>query len=218
MKSLVVAAAMTAVADGTKAKSKLRMVIHSDLKIIDPIWTTAYVSRNYGYTVYDTLFAMGEDTKIHPQMVEKYSAGGPNNLAYTFILLVGLMFHDGAPVTSADVIQSIKRWGGMDSLGQMLMNFTKEMKAVDDKTFQLILNEPFGLVLVALGKPSSNVPFNMPKRVADTPRDTQISEYVGSGPFPSTPPTGSSETRRFSAKTPPIARAPASLGCRRQGG
>lgn len=37
MKSLVVAAAMTAVADGTKAKSKLHMVIHSDLKIIDPI-------------------------------------------------------------------------------------------------------------------------------------------------------------------------------------
>ena len=47
-------------------------------------------------------------------------------MTYTFILLVGLMFHDGAPVTSADVIQSIKRWGGMDSLGQMLMNFTKE--------------------------------------------------------------------------------------------
>ena len=86
-------------------------------------------------------------------MVEKYSSSGPNNLTYTFILLVGLMFHDGAPVTSADVIQSIKRWGGMASLGQMLMNFTKEMKAVDDKTFQLILNEPFSLVLVALGMP-----------------------------------------------------------------
>ena len=71
----------------------------------------------------------------------------------------------------------------MDSLGQMLMNFTKEMKAVDDKTFQLILNEPFGLVPVALAKPSSNVPFNMPKCVADTPGDTQILEYVGSGPF-----------------------------------
>ena len=67
------------------------------------------MSLNYGYTVYGTFFAMGEDTKSHPQMVEKYSAGGPNNLAYTFILLVGLMFHDGAPVTSADVIQSIKR-------------------------------------------------------------------------------------------------------------
>ena len=66
MKSLVAVAAMTAVADGTKANSNLRMVIHSDLKIVDPIWTTAYVSRNYGYTVYDTLFAMGEDTKIHP--------------------------------------------------------------------------------------------------------------------------------------------------------
>ena len=183
MKSLVAAAAMTAVAGGASADSTLRVVMHSDLKIVDPIWTTAYMSRNYGYMVYDTLFAMDEDTKIHPQMVEKYSVGGPNNLTYTFTLRDGLMFHDGAPVTSADVIQSIKRWGGKDSMGQMLMKFTKEMKAVDDKTFQLILNEPFGLVLVALGKPSSNVPFIMPKRVADTPKDTQISEYVGSGPF-----------------------------------
>ena len=183
MKSLVAAAAMTAVAGGASAESTLRVVMHSDLKIVDPIWTTAYMSRNYGYMVYDTLFAMDEDTKIHPQMVEKYSVGGPNNLTYTFTLRDGLMFHDGAPVTSADVIQSIKRWGGKDSMGQMLMKFTKEMKAVDDKTFQLILNEPFGLVLVALGKPSSNVPFIMPKRVADTPKDTQISEYVGSGPF-----------------------------------
>ncbi|MEC8282461.1 MAG: hypothetical protein VX021_10985 [Pseudomonadota bacterium] len=109
MKSLVAAAAMTAVAGGAGADSALRVVMHSDLKIVDPIWTTAYMSRNYGYMVYDTLFAMDEDTKIHPQMVEKYSVGGPNNLTSTVILRDGLMFHDGAPVTSANVIQSIKR-------------------------------------------------------------------------------------------------------------
>ena len=57
------------------------------------------------------------------------------------------------------------------------------MKAVDDKTSQLNLNERLGLVLVAPGKLSSNMPFIMPKRVAGTPKDTQISEYVGSGPF-----------------------------------
>ena len=210
MKSLVAAAAMTAVAGGASADSTLRVVMHSDLKIVDPIWTTAYMSRNYGYMVYDTLFAMDEDTKIHPQMVEKYSVGGPNNLTYTFTLRDGLMFHDGAPVTSADVIQSIKRWGGKDSMGQMLMKFTKEMKAVDDKTFQLILNEPFGLVLVALGKPSSNVPLIMPKRVADTPKDTQISEYVGSGPFVFDAANWKPGDKAVSAKTPPIARAPAS--------
>ena len=58
-----------------------------------------------------------------------------------------------------------------------------ELKAVDAKTFTIMLKEPFGLVLEALGKPSSNVPFMMPKRVAETDPNKQIDDYTGSGPF-----------------------------------
>ena len=46
-----------------------------------------------------------------------------------------------------------------------------------------MLNEPTGLVVQALGKPSSNVPFIMPARIAATPPGEQITEYVGSGPY-----------------------------------
>jgi len=45
------------------------------------------------------------------------------------------------------------------------------------------LKEPYGLVLESLGKSSSNVPFMMPKRVADGDPNTQITEATGSGPF-----------------------------------
>ena len=41
----------------------LRAVMHSDLKILDPGWTTAYITRNHGYMVYDTLFALDEKVK-----------------------------------------------------------------------------------------------------------------------------------------------------------
>jgi ABC-type transport system substrate-binding protein len=54
------------------AQSTLRVVMHSDLKIVDPIWTTAYITRNHGYMIYDTLFAMDADGAIKPQMVETY--------------------------------------------------------------------------------------------------------------------------------------------------
>jgi peptide/nickel transport system substrate-binding protein len=57
------------------------------------------------------------------------------------------------------------------------------MEAVNARTFRLRLKEPYGLVLDSIGKPSSNVPFIMPKRVADTPADKQIDDYTGSGPF-----------------------------------
>ena len=160
----------------------LRVVMHSDLKIVDPIWTTAYISRNYGYMVYDTLFALDENLEIQPQMVDSYEISD-DNLTYTFTLREGLLWHDGQPVTAEDAIASIERWGQKDSMGQLLMSFVDSMKAMDDKTFEMQLKEPYGLVLLSLAKPSSNVPFMMPRRIAETPAGEQISEYVGSGPF-----------------------------------
>jgi peptide/nickel transport system substrate-binding protein len=164
------------------AQSTLRVVMHSDLKIVDPIWTTAYISRNYGYMVYDTLFALDEQLAIQPQMVDSYEISD-DNLTYTFTLRDGLTWHDGAPVVAEDAIASIERWGEKDSMGQLLMSFVESMKTTDERTFRMQLKEPYGLVLLSLAKPSSNVPFVMPKRIAETPSSEQISEYVGSGPF-----------------------------------
>jgi peptide/nickel transport system substrate-binding protein len=160
----------------------LRVVMHSDLKIVDPIWTTAYIVRNHGYMVYDTLFASDAKGEIRPQMVDKYDLSA-DKLTYTFILRDGLLWHDGKPVTAEDCVASIKRWAAKDAMAQVLMTFVKDVVAVDQKTFRIVLKEPTGLVLQALGKPSSNVPFMMPKRVADTPPSEQITDFTGSGPF-----------------------------------
>src|SRR5262245_19077125 len=156
--------------------------MHSDLKIIDPIWTTAYIVRNYGYMVYDTLFAMDAKGEIRPQMVDKYEISA-DRLTYTMTLREGLLWHDGKPVTADDCVASIKRWAAKDSMGQKMMSFVKDIQVVNPKTFKIVLKEQTGLVLPALGKPSSNVPFMMPTRVADTDPNTQIGEFVGSGPF-----------------------------------
>ena len=165
-----------------RAETTLRVVMHSDLKIIDPIWTTAYISRNHGYMIYDTLFAMDAKGEIKPQMVDRYEVS-KDGLTYTMALRDGLMWHDGTPVTSEDCVASIKRWAAKDSMGQKLMSFVREIQAVNPKTLRIVLKEPTGLVLSGLGKPSSNVPFMMPKRVAETDPNTQISETIGSGPF-----------------------------------
>jgi peptide/nickel transport system substrate-binding protein len=164
------------------ADTALRVVMHSDLKIVDPIWTTAYIVRNHGYMVYDTLFAMDAKGEIRPQMVDKYELSA-DKLTYTMTLRDGLLWHDGKPVTAEDCVASIKRWAAKDSMGQKMMSFVKDMHVVNPKTFRIALKEQTGLVLPALGKPSSNVPFMMPKRVAETDPNTQISEFIGSGPF-----------------------------------
>src|SRR5262245_61238008 len=68
-------------------------------------------------------------------------------------------------------------------MGEKLMVFTESIETMNAKTFRLKLKEPIGMVLEALSKPSSYVPFIMPKRVAETPADKQIDDYTGSGPF-----------------------------------
>ncbi len=160
----------------------LRVVPHSNLAILDPIWTTAYMSRNHGYMIYDTLFGTDEHAKIKPQMVESWTESTDHRL-WTFKLRKGLEFHDGKPVTGEDVIASLQRWGKRDAMGQALFTFVQRMDSPTPDTFRIFLGEACGFVLEALGKPSSNVPFIMPKRVADTDAFKQIDDYTGSGPY-----------------------------------
>jgi peptide/nickel transport system substrate-binding protein len=160
----------------------LRFIPQADLRSIDPIWTTAYVTRNFGYLVFDTLFALDKDFKPQPQMVDRWSASD-DKLTYTFILRDGLKWHDGQPVRAADCVASIERWGKRDTLGQKLIEAVGEVQAVDDKTFTIKLKSPFPLILDALGKLSSNVPFIMPERLAKTDAYQQVPEAIGSGPF-----------------------------------
>src|SRR5450756_2169041 len=163
------------------AGKTITAVMHSDLRIIDPLFTTAYITRDHGYMVYDTLLATDANFKIQPQMADwKVS---DDKLTYTFTLRDGLKWHDGAPVTAEDCVASLKRWGKNDSMGQKLMDFTASIEPIDAKSFALKLKEPYGLVLDSIGKPSSFVPFMMPKRMAETPAGQQIKEQIGSGPF-----------------------------------
>ncbi|HEY6981785.1 ABC transporter substrate-binding protein [Reyranella sp.] len=164
------------------AQTTVRVVAHADLKVLDPIWTTAYITRNFGYMIYDVLFAKDANLEIRPQMADHYTVSD-DKLTYTIVLRDGLVWSDGTPVTSEDCIASIKRWAARDSYGQLLMRDTAELKAIDDKSFALTLKRPFGFVIDALGKVSSNVPFMMPKRVAETDPYKQITDFTGSGPF-----------------------------------
>ncbi|KYK43595.1 ABC transporter substrate-binding protein [Bradyrhizobium diversitatis] len=180
--ALSVVALSTALASPVLAAGKtITAVMHSDLRIIDPIFTTAYITRDHGYMIYDTLVAPDSSFKIQPQMADwKIS---DDKLTYTFTLRDGLKWHDGAPVTAEDCVASLKRWAAVDGMGQKLMDFTASIEATDAKTITLKLKEPYGLVLDSIGKPSSRVAFMMPKRLAETPPDKQIPEQIGSGPF-----------------------------------
>ena len=160
----------------------LKVVMHSDVKVLDPIWSGAYITRNHGYMLYDVLFAMDEKFQVKPQMVDTWTTSD-DGLVWTFKLRDGLEWHDGQPVTAEDCVASLKRWSARDAMGQKLAQSLQEYKIVDPKTFQIVLKEKFGAVIESLGKPSVVVPFMMPRRIAETDPFKQIEDYIGSGPF-----------------------------------
>lgn len=95
----------------------------------------------------------------------------------------GLEFRDGKPVTGDDVIASLQRWGKRDAMGSALVQFVSRTDSPTLDALRISWGEACGFVLQALGKPSSNVPFILPKPVADTGVFKQIDDHTGSGPY-----------------------------------
>jgi peptide/nickel transport system substrate-binding protein len=182
--TVFIAASLLGLAAGFSASAEprtLKAVMHSGIRVLDPVITTAHITRNHSYMIYDTLLGIDETYKPQPQMADwKISDDG---LTYTFTLRNGLKWHDGAPVTAEDCVASLKRWAKKDGGGQMMMDYTASLEATDAKTITLKLKEPFSYVLELISKPSAIPAFMMTKRVAETPPDKAIEEHIGSGPF-----------------------------------
>jgi len=160
----------------------LRMVLGQELAVLDPIISTNNATRQFGYMVFDTLISMDSQGRYQPQMLQSWRVSA-DGLRYDFRLREGLEWHDGAPVTAADCVASLRRWGARDGLGQLLMAATASLEADGPRDFALTLARPFGFVIEALGKPGTIVPFMMPARMAATDPQRPITEFIGSGPF-----------------------------------
>jgi len=175
------ATALLAGLAGAQAQT-LKVVPYADLRNIDPIWTTATVTNNHAYMIYDVLFALDERFRAQPQMIETVTTSA-DGLTYAFRLRAGLKWHDGKPVTAADCVQSIRRWAQRDDEGKVAMSLTAEVAAVDERSFTWKFKERYGALLENLAKGAGLTPFMMPERVAKTDAFTQITENIGSGPY-----------------------------------
>ena len=173
--------AAPALAQGARART-LRFVPQANLTSLDPIWTTAAVTENHGWHVYDTLYGMTDDLRVAPQMAEGHTVSDDGR-TWNIRLREGLRFHDGEPVRAPDCAASLARWSRRDTFGQSLGAVVDEWGAADDRTIRIKLKSRFPLLREALGKPAAVVPFMMPERMAKTDPFQQISEHVGSGPY-----------------------------------
>jgi peptide/nickel transport system substrate-binding protein len=160
----------------------LKMVPQANLTSLDPIWTTANITRNHGYMIYDMLYGMDANFRPQPQMAEGHVVENDGRRV-TITLRSGLRFHDGEAVRAADCVASVSRWMKRSPMGQKLETFVDALEADGDRRIVFRLKQPFPLLLTALAQVSNSPPFIMPERLARTDPFTQVRETVGSGPF-----------------------------------
>ena len=172
--------AAPAYAQPTAART-IRVIPQANLTSLDPVWTTAVVTRNHGFLVYDQLCAQDSAGEIRPQMAEGWALA-EDRLTLTFTLRDGLRFHDGEPVLAKDCVASIRRWARRDPFMQVLQASIADVDVIDDRRFRFRMHRPVPLLLMALGQTQFPL-FIMPERLAATDAFTAIREAVGSGPF-----------------------------------
>ncbi len=170
-----------AVAQPSGART-LIFVPQANLTSLDPVWTTATVTRNFAYLVYDTLYGVDEALQPQPQMAQGHRIDDDGK-RWTVTLRPGLRFHDGSAVRAVDCAASLRRWMKRDSLGQTVASRLDAMETPDDATLVFRLNKPFASLAWALGKSQPSPPVIMPARLAETDAFNAVTEVVGSGPF-----------------------------------
>ncbi|MEJ0020205.1 MAG: ABC transporter substrate-binding protein [Acetobacteraceae bacterium] len=183
LRSTLAGAAALAAPNIVKAQAArvLRFLPQADLATLDPVWTTADVTRNHAHLVFDTLYGQDNSFQPQPQMAAGHVVSA-DKTQWDITLRPGLKFHDGTPVLARDCVASIQRWWQRDGFGGVLRAATDEVSAPSDTVIRFRLKKPFPLLADALAV-TSNMCAIMPERLAQTDAMKQVTDMVGSGPY-----------------------------------
>lgn len=151
----------------------------ADANTLDQMTSPTMSTRNVAMNIYESLMTRDENNQpileLAAAMVE-----APNHLSYTFKLRQGIHFHNGKPMTSADVAASFDRYARVGIQRGTLDNVAR-WDAPDATTFVLRMKRIQPTFIEALS--SFSVPIVIiPAESRDVPAQ-QITEPIGTGPF-----------------------------------
>jgi len=167
--------------DTPRTGGVLKAAMIGEPPTLDLHWTTAVITQEIVFHVYEGLFTY--DAKFAPvPMLAESSTMTPDGRRYTIALRKGVRFHTGKEMTSADVVASLNRWGKVATTGKAVWRAVEAVEAKDPYTVVIHLKEPSGSLLYALGSPNNGASIH-PKEVIDAAGDGQIKEFIGTGPY-----------------------------------
>ena len=143
----------------------------------DPtVSTSQEIARVMYHNVFEGLVRIDRSGDIVPALASKWETSA-DGLTWTFTLQDGVTFHNGDPLTPADVVAALKRAADPES-GHTHPEYYEAIKNVqtEGNTVVLTLSKPTSSLLYNLARPDSII------YQAGT-AETQASEPVGTGPF-----------------------------------
>ncbi len=179
---LLAAGLITGICQEAIAQSNvLRVVPQSDVTMLDPMTTTAWISLVHGEMIYESLFTWDSKLQPQPEMAGSWTTS-PDGLTWRITLREGLRFHDGEPVTTTDVIASTKRWMAIDLVGARVAAVTAALTAIDPKTIEFRLTRPTpGLLSLLAAAPARFAAVMRAKDIEGV--SGNVNNAIGSGPF-----------------------------------
>jgi peptide/nickel transport system substrate-binding protein len=160
---------------------ELRIALIDEPPTFDIHQTTAANTAFVGWHIFEALFTWDAELRPIPELPEEYEISD-DGLTHRFRLRSEVLFHDGAPLTSYDVVASIERWGERVGLGQSLLEAVDEFVIEDDLNFEIRLNEQFGTLPVALARQNQGCAI-YPAWAIEEAGDGPLQSIVGTGPY-----------------------------------
>jgi len=168
-------------AETPRTGGTLKVAIIGEPPALDAHWTTATLTFDVTWHLYEPLFTLDENYGVIPMLAEGHSVGEGGKL-YTIRLRRGVPFHNGKEMSAEDAVPSIIRWGKISTVGKFLFTNVQSVQARDRYTLEIRLASPSGIVLPSLAG-ANQFAAVYPKEVVEAAGDGQIKEFIGTGPF-----------------------------------
>ncbi len=161
----------------------LKVAYQSEPDTLDWSYTGASPTRDIGWHIFETLFALDKNFAIKPMVAKDYKVS-KDGLTYTMNLREGVHFHDGSTVTAKDAAASIDRWRKVSSVGKITGAYMDTVKAVNDKTVEIKLKKDYKPFIASMAAPKSAL-IVIPAKIANEAGEQPLKpeQLIGTGPY-----------------------------------
>ena len=165
--------------DTPRAGGVLKLAMIGEPPTLDAHLTTATITYNVMWHVYETLYTLDRNYEPAPMLAEGHTVSDDGR-RYTIALRRGVKFHHGKELTAADVVASLMRWARLQTAGKVIWKNVEALEARDPYTVVFHLKGPTGSLLYGLSSPFAAI---YPSELVEAAGDGTLKSHVGTGPF-----------------------------------